>query len=165
MQLNDLLQMGRKDPKAAHSLVSEMVGKRGGFDAFFKFKGRQECVKKAMAKPLPGESADAFLRGAINVGDKHVYEIVPTHMLVLQAIESPILKAFEEATSKSDKTATGEMNDERRSMMLQFLAVTSSRCPTRKSSSCLTNGVILGMSAVPISMPASWMAALNLATS
>ena len=67
---------------------------------FFEFKGRQSCIEKAMAKPLPGASFAAFTKGEIPAAGKVVNRVVPAHFAVLQALDSPLLKMIEQATTK-----------------------------------------------------------------
>ena len=68
---------------------------------FLEFHGRQRCIERAMAKPLPGASAAAFTKGEINAADKIVNRVVPAHFAVLQALDSPLLKMIEQATTKT----------------------------------------------------------------
>ena len=64
-----------------------------------KFYNRQHCIVRAAAKPLPGASGDAFISGPIRIADKVVKRITPCIWLLLQAVNSPILKMFEDAIS------------------------------------------------------------------
>ena len=64
-----------------------------------KFDTRQGAIVKAMAKPLPGAAGDAFISGPINIAGKAVKKITPAIWMLLQAINSPILRMFEEAVS------------------------------------------------------------------
>lgn len=75
---------------------------------YFEFRGRQECSRKAQARPLPGESAGAFLNGAIDVCGKKVFRFVPAHFMILQKIESPLLEMIAEviATKKATRDLT-----------------------------------------------------------
>lgn len=71
---------------------------------------RQECISKAQADPLPGESAGAFLHGAIDVCGKKVNRFVPAYLFVLKAIESPLLSLIHDAIK--NKTASGDLSDQ-----------------------------------------------------
>lgn len=68
---------------------------------FFEFRGRQACIERAMATPLPGAAGDAFTKGAISVAGKLVNRVVPTHFAVLQALKSPLLTMLEQATNEA----------------------------------------------------------------
>ena len=106
----NVLDLSRQDPAAAHMLVANAVEQRGGHKAFQNFRARQSCIKEAMAKPLPGAAGDAFVKGAIPVAGKIVNRVVPTHFAVLQALDSPLLKMIENATT--DSKASVDMDDE-----------------------------------------------------
>jgi hypothetical protein len=80
-----------KDPEAAYRLVYEAIDRRGGFKPFFEHRNRQNCVRKAMSKPLPGAAASAFLEGAVKVGDYAINEVMPIHLKCLQLVNSPLL--------------------------------------------------------------------------
>lgn len=88
----------------------EIACRAVNFKPWFEFKGRQECIKKAQAKPLPGAAEIAFTRGAIKAGGKIVNRVVPSHFAVLQAINSPLLSMIESAAR--DKSAKVDFSPE-----------------------------------------------------
>lgn len=79
---------------------------------FFEFKGRQSCVKAAMAKPLPGASADAFIKGATKVAGETVHEVYPIHIVCLQAVDSPLLKLVQAAAVSEEKKGTQNFQEQ-----------------------------------------------------
>lgn len=80
--------------------------------AYFKFKNRDSCSAKAHARPLPGESAGAFLDGDLVVCGKIVRRFVPAHFMVLQKIESPMLSIIEEAIRTKSTNANLKAQEE-----------------------------------------------------
>ena len=104
-----MTNLSEMTPKEAHRLVAEQLGERG-HKAFFEFKGRQLCIEKARAKPLPGAAAGAFLHGEINAANKTVRRVVPIHFTILQALKSPLLTMIENATAR--KKADVDYSDE-----------------------------------------------------
>lgn len=76
------------------------------------FKHRQNCAQAAASKPLPGESRGAFLNGAIKVADKSVHRIVPSDFVVLEALNSPLLKMMEQSTQSEEKRSELEFKTE-----------------------------------------------------
>jgi hypothetical protein len=89
-----------KDPKELHRQVANALGERV-HKPWFEFHGRQACIERAMAKPLPGASASAFTTGAIEAGGHIVRRVVPTHFAVLQALKSPLLAMIEQASKEA----------------------------------------------------------------
>jgi hypothetical protein len=77
-------------PADAHRLVADRLGV-DGHKPFFEFRGRQECIRQAMAKPLPGAAGDAFLRGSVKIEDYVIHEVMPIHLKCLQLVNSPLL--------------------------------------------------------------------------
>ncbi len=69
-------------------------------DLLFRFRGKQSCIEKAMARPLPGAAGKAFTTGAIKAAGKVVNRVVPAHFAILQAVNSPILVMIENAMTK-----------------------------------------------------------------
>jgi hypothetical protein len=67
-----------------------------------KFRARQDCVRRALAQPLPGPAKGAFLNRAIQVGDKSIHRITPYLWKVIVALDSPMVKLLEQ-TGKPDK--------------------------------------------------------------
>lgn len=102
-------EIGRRDPKEAQRFVWENMP-QSTRDIYLKFRGRQECARRAMAKPLPGPAASAFTKGAIEAGGKIVNRVVPAHFAVLQALNSPLLKLIENATT--EKKSEVDFDDE-----------------------------------------------------
>lgn len=98
MQLAEIKELSERDPAEAHRLVAQAIGVRG-HEPFFQHLHRQECIRRAMAKPLPGASGAAFTTGAIKVAGKVVNRVVPTHFAALQALQSPLLAMMENATA------------------------------------------------------------------
>ena len=88
----NVYDLSLRDPKAAYDLVWKSVEGRGGLKAPREFAARQSCIRAAMAKPLPGAAGDAFLKGAVTVGDFTIYEVMPIHLKCLQIVDSPLLK-------------------------------------------------------------------------
>lgn len=89
-------------------------------DAYFKFRGRQACIQKAMSKPLPGAAADAFLKGSTKVGEYIVHRVMPIHIACLQAVESPLLQIGQKASESEVKKASAEITDEQQWEMIQI---------------------------------------------
>jgi hypothetical protein len=112
----NVLELSKRDPKAAYDLVFKEVERRGGLKAPREFFARQSCIGKAMAKPLPGAAEDAFLKGAVSVGGYTIYEVMPIHLKCLQVVDSPILKgepvASEDGLSVTVKMPEFEFQDE-----------------------------------------------------
>ncbi len=92
-------EIGKHDAKAAQRIAWEAI-RESGREKFFQFKGRQACILKAQAKPLPGAAGKAFTTGAIKAGGKIVNRVVPCHFAVLQALNSPLLTMIESAMTK-----------------------------------------------------------------
>lgn len=67
---------------------------------FLLFHGRQRCVERAKTKPLPGPAAGAFIHGGIVAAGKNVQRVMPIHFIILQALDSPLLKMIENAMTK-----------------------------------------------------------------
>lgn len=80
-------------------------------EPYFYFHGRQACIEKAMAKPLPGAAEDAFLNGGIKVAGRTIWEVMPVHLKCLQALKSPMLLMVESATSSKDKKSDAEFDE------------------------------------------------------
>lgn len=68
-----------------------------------EWQAEQEAIAAAQIKPLPGTSLKAFTTGAIKAGGRYVSRVVPAHFAVLQALDSPLIKMIENATTKKDK--------------------------------------------------------------
>ncbi len=92
-------------------MAASAIGE-SGLRRYFEFKGRQSCIRKAQLKPLPGNSADAFLKGATKVGDVTVREVLPIHIACLQAVNSPILSLVANATDSKDGKANADFSEE-----------------------------------------------------
>lgn len=75
---------------------------------YVAFTRKRECAEKANSVPLPGASADAFIRGATRVGDVIVREVEPVHIACLQAVDSPILKMVSQATESKEKSSNAD---------------------------------------------------------
>lgn len=116
INVHDLIYMGREDAspeekKNAHRMVTEMLGTRVQ-ENFSRFRTRQSCIRKAMEKPLPGNAGDAFLAGRMTVNERTIYEVVPTHVKILQALDSPLLKMAGEAEASEEKKASADFTEE-----------------------------------------------------
>lgn len=108
---SELHELAQTDLGAVHRIAENAIGESGRLK-FFEMRGRQACAKKAQSVPLPGASADAFIRGATRVGDVIVREVVPIHIACLQAVDSPILKMVAKATEAKDKSANADFDEE-----------------------------------------------------
>lgn len=88
----------------------QLIQARGSINLgpYIAFKRRNACAEKAQSVPLPGASADAFLRGATKVGDVIVREVVPVHIACLQSVDSPILKMVSQATESKEKKSNSD---------------------------------------------------------
>lgn len=104
-------EIAKSDLKQAQRMAAQAVGE-SGLRRYFEFRGRQSCIRKAQLKPLPGDSADAFLKGATRVGDVTVREVLPIHIACLQAVKSPILELVERATESKDGKGDSEFSEE-----------------------------------------------------
>ena len=93
----NVCELAAENPTAAYDLVFKEVEARGGFKAFHAHRARQSCIEAAQRTPLPGPAGDAFTTGAMTVNGRRVYQVVPTHFRCLQAVESPLLKLYEQA--------------------------------------------------------------------
>jgi hypothetical protein len=93
-----------------HASVANTLGQRG-HEPFFKFNKRQCQIAKAMQKPLPGASAD-LVNGNLTVAGATVYEVVPTHIKAMQAVDSPLLKAGKSAMESDDKKSDADFEEE-----------------------------------------------------
>jgi hypothetical protein len=91
-------ELARTNPSEAHKMVARAVGDIG-HKSFFAHRRSQECIRKAMAIPLPGASANAILKSNITVGSHEIRPVCPVHFAALQALDSPILKLMEDATT------------------------------------------------------------------
>lgn len=74
---------------------------------YLNWRGRQACLAKAAATPLPGSLLGAFMDGAIKIRDKEVCRIVPAHFFILQKIDSKLLKLI--SMAQAERTAAVEM--------------------------------------------------------
>lgn len=127
-------------------------------DNYFKFKGRQSCIKRAMAVPLPGAAGDAFLRGSVKIEDYTIYEVMPIHLKCLQLVNSPLLDLITSAVEdgKSAKrefevsdewklcfifTASPETLYDTPKAKLAELIETSAKVQFRAANSALINGI------------------------
>jgi hypothetical protein len=111
MDTNDIIELSKRDPKEAHRMVANLAGDRG-HTPFFAYKGRQDCIRKAMQKPLPGAAGDAMLAQTLTVDGAKIYEVVPTHIKCLQALDSPLLKMGEMAVESAEKKANWDFTEE-----------------------------------------------------
>lgn len=111
MKLNELIEISRTNPKEAHRLFAEGIGARG-HAPYFAHLHHQECIREAMSKPLPGAAADALINGALKVNGRMVYEVVPTHIKCLQALNSPLLQMGQQAAESKDKSANADLTEE-----------------------------------------------------
>ena len=110
MKLNELIEISRTNPKEAHRLFAEGIGARG-HAPYFAHLHHQECIREAMSKPLPGAAADALINGALKVNGRMVYEVVPTHIKCLQALNSPLLQMGQQAAESKDKTSNADLTE------------------------------------------------------
>lgn len=76
---------------------------------FLQWKGRQSCIAKAQAKPLPGAAGDAFISKEMKIAGRKIFRVFPSHVKALQALGSPLLKMGEQASK--DKNSTGDFNE------------------------------------------------------
>lgn len=108
--IHDMIEIGRNgnNPKAVHEFVSRNVVNRA---VFIEHKKRQSCIGQALSRPLPGASADAFINGALKVNGRNIYEVVPTHIKCLQAVDSPLLKMGQEAAASADKKSDADFEE------------------------------------------------------
>ena len=111
IEIKQIQELGRTNPSEAHKLVANLLGERG-HKSFFEFKGRQQCIRKAMAKPLPGAAGDAFLRGSVKIDDRIIYEVMPIHHKALQAVNSPLLQLVGGAIESEEKKAALDIEPE-----------------------------------------------------
>jgi hypothetical protein len=79
---------------------------------WFEFKGRQNFIAQAQSKPLPGAAGKAFTSGAIKVGGRVINRVVPAHFAILQALDSPLLKMIESATTKNKVDVDFKANEQ-----------------------------------------------------
>lgn len=110
MNVETPLDLSKLPPAEAHRMVADRLGAEG-HKTFFEHRGRQECIRQAMAKPLPGASGDAFTAGDMKVNGRKIYPVVPTHFRVLQAVESPLLKLLAGAVEKAGESASMEIEE------------------------------------------------------
>lgn len=96
----NICDLAQNDPEAAYRLVFEAVDRRGGHEPLIRYRARQSCISKAMAKPLPGAAEDAFLSKELKVNGRKVFKIFPSHIRALQAVQSPILSMGHETGLK-----------------------------------------------------------------
>lgn len=108
----NILELSRSNPAEAHKLVARALGEKG-HRSFFEHRGRQACIQKAMAKPLPGALGNAFLKSDIKVGSRMIRPVVPAHFAVLQALDSPLLKLIAEATSSKSAELKNPSQEEK----------------------------------------------------
>lgn len=104
-------EIAKTDLKQAQSIALRAIGE-SGLRRFFEFRGRQDCIRRAQLKPLPGDSADAFIKGATRVGDVTVREILPIHIACLQAVNSPLLTLVQKATESEDKKGDSDFSED-----------------------------------------------------
>jgi hypothetical protein len=99
-----LLEENLKRLQTTSTIDREIALRSVNWPLYYQWKGRQSCLQKAAAKPLPGGLLGAFFDKSIRVGDKDVCRIVPAHFFVLQKIESKLLDMLSgaEANGKSD---------------------------------------------------------------
>jgi hypothetical protein len=65
------------------------------------FLQRQASISRSLCKPLPGAARGAFLNRSITVGDKQIQRITAYIWMVIEALDSPLLKLLElSATQK-----------------------------------------------------------------
>ena len=88
--------------KAFPPIDRETALKSVNWKPYWDFRRKQDCIGRAMARPLPGAAGTAFTRGQLQAGEKVISRVSPAIWTLLQAVESPILQMFEEAI------ATGE---------------------------------------------------------
>ena len=101
----NVCELAEENPTAAYDLVFKAVEARGGFKAFHAHRERQSCISAAMAKPLPGAAGDAFTRGPVNAAGRKVNKVTPCIWNLLQAVESPIIKMFQQAAKSGEAKA------------------------------------------------------------
>lgn len=152
-----LLELGKQDPKEAHRLIANMVGERG-HKPFFEFRGRQDCIRRAMSRPLPGAAGDAFLLGSVKLDEHTIYEVMPIHLKCLQAVNSPMLDLMT-AAAEDGKSAKREFElddefqlcyiftenpevlyDTPKSKLVELIQ-NSAKSKFRSASSALVNGI------------------------
>jgi len=104
-------EIAKVDLREAQRIAFEAVGENGR-KRFFEFRGRQACIARAQSKPLPGESRGAFLNSDIKVGDKSIHRLVPRHFIILEAMDSPLLKMMEQATAEKKSGMEWTANQE-----------------------------------------------------
>jgi hypothetical protein len=107
----NIYELSQTDPGAAYKMVFDEVERRGGHKVLIDHRLRQSCIGAAMAKPLPGAAENAFLKGAISIGDFTIYEVMPVHLKCLQLVNSPLLELAASALS-SDGAAKREIEFE-----------------------------------------------------
>lgn len=108
---SEIHEIARHDLKTAQRMALDAVGE-SGMRRYFEFKGRQSCIRKAQLKPLPGDSADAFIKGATRVDDVVVREILPIHIACLQAVNSPLLELVSRAAESKEKKSDADFNED-----------------------------------------------------
>lgn len=107
----NIFELAQSDPREAHRLVEKNVCPSTR-RVFTEYHQRQSCIGEAMSKPLPGAAADAMINGCLKVNGRKIYEVVPTHIKCLQAVDSPILKLGQAALDDKNKSADGNFTDE-----------------------------------------------------
>jgi hypothetical protein len=100
IQGRNIYELAQTDPEAAYKMVFEAVDRRGGHKVLIDHRLRQSCIGAARAKPLPGSAENAFLKGAISIGDFIIFEVMPVHLKCLQLVNSPLLELAAAAMSK-----------------------------------------------------------------
>jgi hypothetical protein len=79
----------------------ETALKAVNIDLLKSWRNKQTCIERAQSKPLPAAAGKAFTSGNIKACGKVVSRVAPVHFAILQALDSPLLKMIEQATTSS----------------------------------------------------------------
>jgi len=90
----------RKIIEESPRISRDIAVKVANIEKWRQWREEQDMIAQAQCRPLPGPAGKAFTTGNIKAGSKTVYRVVPAHFAILQALDSPLLKMIESATTK-----------------------------------------------------------------